>query len=271
MEKAIIMKEGENKIHNYFFWKKIGLEKIVSFYINIWKKMESKIYYNNLPFTCNNISTELYKFWMDKIIKLKNKKVWLTVNATLTDNTEFTIIDKLPFNTSDYYDALIKLEDRFKSNLLSKADLLDSITFIYFIKERKLESSFLMIKKTHIISIFAFLLIILAISIYYYVIYNQPLYFVEMSTEIKSEKSNRCVFGIFSEFFKISSSSYAYYPSQFLPSNMRYDANFEKLSLLDRVMHVHYEKLYNLTQITIEHVETLRGIIEETSNSITNV
>ena len=136
---------------------------------------------------------------MNKIIKHKNKKVWFTVNVTLTDNTEFTIIDKLPFNTSDYYDALIKLEDRFKSNLLlSRADLLDSITFIYFIKERKLDSSFLMIKKTYIIYIFAFILIILAISIYYYVIYNQPLYFLEMSTEIKSEKSNGCVFGIFS-------------------------------------------------------------------------
>jgi|SRR6266496_369044 len=209
---------------------------------------------------------------MDKIIKYKNKKVWLTVNVTLTDNIEFTIIDKLPFNTSDYYDALIKLEDRFKSNLLlSRADLLDSITFIYFINERKLDSSFLMIKKTHIIYIFVFLLIILAISIYYYVIYNQPLYFVEMSTEIKSEKSNRCVFGVFSELFKISSSSYAYYPSQFLPSNMRHYTNFEELSILDRVMYVQYEKLYDLTQITIEHVETLRGIIKDISNSINNV
>jgi hypothetical protein len=207
---------------------------------------------------------------MDKIIKHKNKKVWLIVNVTLTDNTEFTIIDKLPFNTSDYYDALMKLEDRFKSNLLSRADLLDSITFIYFIKERKLESSFLMIKKTHILCIFAFLLIILAISIYYYVINNQPLYFVEMSTEIKGEKFNRCVFGIFSEFFKINNSSYAYYPSQFLPSNIKYNTNFEELSILDRVMHVQYEKLYDLTQITNEYVETLRGIIKETSNSITN-
>src|SRR6266542_1235097 len=209
---------------------------------------------------------------MGKIIMHKNKKVWLTVNVILTDNSAFTIIDKLPFNTSDYYDALIKLEDRFKFNLLfSRADLLDSITFTYFIKERKLDSSFLMIKKTHILCMFAFLLIILLIIIYHCVIYNQPLYFVEMSTETESENFNRCVFGIFSEFFKISNSSYVYCPSQFLPSNIRYDINFEELSILDHVMHVHYEKLYDLTQITIEHVETLRGIIKEISNSINNV
>jgi len=233
--------------------------------------MELIIYYNNLPFTCNNISSELYKFWMDKIIEHKNKKVWLTVSATLTDNTRFTIIKKLPFNTSDYHDALIVLEDTFKSNLLlSKADLLKFISFNYCIKERKLESS-LVVKKTYALYIFAFLLIVLFISIYYYIINNEPLYFWEMSTEIKTEKPKRCIFGLFSELFKISNSSYAYYPNQFLPSNMRYDTNFKELSILDHVMYVQYEKLYDLTQITIEHIETLRSIIKETSNSIINV
>ena len=110
---------------------------------------------------------------MDKIIKHKNKKVWLTVSVTLTDNTEFIIIDKLPFNTSDYYDALIILKDKFKSNLLlSKVDILDSITFIYFIKERKLESSIIIINKTYILCMFALLIVICSSLSYYFILKN---------------------------------------------------------------------------------------------------
>jgi len=236
--------------------------------------MELTIYYKNLPFTCNNISTELYMFWMDKIIKHKNKKVWLTVSVTLTDNTKFTIIDKLPFNTSDYYDALLKLEDRFDSKLLlSKADFdfLESITFVYFIKERKLESSFIMIKKTYILCMFALLIVIFSSLSYYFILNNQLPCFMEIPfNTINESQPNRCLFGIFNEYFKLSNASYAYYPSQFLPSNMKYDTNFEKLSILDHVMNVQYEKLYDLTQITNKHMEILGGIIKETLNSISN-
>jgi hypothetical protein len=196
----------------------------------------------------------------------------LTVNVNITNNTTIILIKNLPFNTSDYNDALIVLEENFRSNLLlSKADMLNYITITYHIvnKEKYFISS---MKNTYTFLILASLLLIIYTGIYYYIIFtNQPLYIVEIPVETFDEKPNRCALGLFSEFFKINNPSYAYYPSQFLPSNMRYNINFEELSILDRVMHVQYEKLYDLTQITNKYIETLRDIIKETSNSITSV
>jgi len=74
---------------------------------------------------------------VNKIFKHKNKKIWLTVDVNTTTNTTFTLIQNLPFNTSDINDVLIVLKDRYKSNLLlSKVDMLNSITFTYHIKDR---------------------------------------------------------------------------------------------------------------------------------------
>jgi hypothetical protein len=208
---------------------------------------------------------------MDKIIKHKNKKVWLTVSVTLTDNTRFTIIDKLPFNTSDYYDALIKLEDRFKSNLLlNRADLLDSITFIYYIKERKLDSSFLMIKKTHILCIFALLIVIFS-NLFYF---SQLPCFIEIPFDTINEgKPNKCLFSLFDEYFKISNSSYMHYPSHFLPNsnnvtNVKYDQEPARSLILDCVRYEQYATLNYITDITLDHIKTMRNITDEYSNMV---
>src|SRR5215469_11106379 len=150
------------------------------------------------------------------------------MNVNITNNTTFTLIKNLPFNTSDYNDALVVVEDHFKSNLLlSKADMLNYITYTYHIIDKENDLDYISkIKNICVLIILTLLIILLFISIYYYIVLiNQPFCAVETVIEVTCEKPNRCVFGAFCELFKLKNSSYEYYPSRFLPNNIKYNQN----------------------------------------------
>jgi len=230
--------------------------------------MESTFFYNapfyNAPFTYENVCRELHKFWMINIIKHKNKKIWLTINVNIASNTTFTLIRNLPFNTSDYNDVLIVLEDHLKLNLLkSKADILNCITFYYHIDNREDNLKYTKIKNIYVFLLALFALAMIFIYFLNYLVFDESLYIVETPLEVINEKPNKCVFSIFSDLFKLSNSSYEYYPSQFLPSNLKYNINSEQSLVINSILYKQYETLVYLTEITIEHVETMRNINEE--------
>jgi hypothetical protein len=118
------------------------------------------------------------------------------------------------------------------------------------------------------------LIALVIIGLYYYGIFNLQLsHVVEITVDTTSEKPNKCIFGVFIELFKVTNSSYVYYPSYFIPNNIIYDQNFEEqgLSVLEHVLHEQYVKLNDLTCITYEHIESLRGILKEYSDILTNI
>lgn len=152
-----------------------------------------------------------------KIVKHKNKKIWLTVNINITNNTTFTLIPNLPFNTQDYNDALIVLENNIKFNLLfSRADLLNYMTISYHIEKRKFNFA-----KLNLLMFTFVPLIIIIVGLYYYYIFSLPLYGIEIPVETINYKPNKCLFGLFNEMFKATNSSYVYYPSYFSPIKIK--------------------------------------------------
>jgi len=238
--------------------------------------MRFTIYYNNLPFTSKNITNGLYKFWMTKIVDHKNKKIWLTIDINLTNNTTFQLIKKLPFNTSDYGDVLIVAEDKLRSNLLySKADQLDSITFTYNLKDKQPNTSWNkdIYIYTFILSIFVLFSTLFLIR-YYIVISNQPTLVIEVSNEVfVNNKLSKDQFSSIIDLFK-SNSSHLYFPSHFLPSNFYAEVICDKEPVgsftVELVRNKQYETLNYLTQITIEHIATMQRITKEYSDIITN-
>ena len=188
--------------------------------------------YYNIPFRCENIKKELYKFWISKAIEHRNSKIWLTVNVNVNNNITFTLIDNLPFNTLDYNDGLTVLENNFKSNLvLSKADMLNNITISYNIINKVTDYNHYYTKFN--ICFFGFLFLII-IAFYYYTIYNKSISIVyipietinEAPIEYSNYKPNKCVFGLFSEVFKPTNSHYVYYPSYFAKYEIIYDNDY---------------------------------------------
>lgn len=87
-----------------------------------------------------------------------------------------------------------------------------------------------------ILTILAFLLIIIPVGLYYDFLLNhqsQSLYVVEIPFE--TVKPNKCIFGLFTEYFKVSNSPYIYYPSCFSPIKIRTVQVFESFSLLEYI------------------------------------
>lgn len=87
-------------------------------------------------------------------------------------------------------------------------------------------------RDTCIFILLASLLIIIPIVLYYDFI-NESMCNIE--TPIETIKENKCIFGLFTEVFKVSNSSYVYYPSYFSPINMRAAQSIESISMLDNI------------------------------------
>src|SRR5882672_1261566 len=89
-------------------------------------------------------------------------------------------------------------------------------------------------KDTCIFILLTSLLILIPAGLYYdFLLNNLSLYVIEIPLE--TVKPNKCVFGLFTEVFKVSNSSYVYYPSHFSPINIRSVQNFESLSFLEYI------------------------------------
>lgn len=89
-------------------------------------------------------------------------------------------------------------------------------------------------RDTCILILLTSLLILIPIGLYFDFIYNnQSLPIIE--TPIETIKENKCIFDLFTEVFKVSNSSYVYYPSYFSPIRMISVQSIESISMLDNI------------------------------------
>jgi type VI protein secretion system component VasF len=112
-----------------------------------------------------------------------------------------------------------------------------------------------------IMILWIFLFIIILIFLYYDLLFNnQLLHVVEIPIEVV--KPNKCIFGLFTEVFKVNNSSYVYYPSHFVPYNIIDIKSFESISLLE---HIKQEQI-ELLKYAIKAVLDNLGSISKLSN-----
>jgi|SRR5271156_3499997 len=114
-------------------------------------------------------------------------------------------------------------------------------------------------KDTCIFILLTSLLIIIPIGLYYdYTLNHQFLYVVEIP--IETLKPNKCIFGLFTEQFKVTNSSYVYYPSYFSPISIRSVQNSESLFILDYLRQEQYVMLKDLVRIVLDNTGTLHNL-----------
>lgn len=228
--------------------------------------------YINLEFTYKNVCYELYDFWMKHVMTFKGQKIWLTIRVNISNNTSFTLIKNLPFNTADYNDVYIVLEERLRNSLLiSRADRLNSITFSYNIVDNEAikKTSFLKINR---INIFILILLFTVWISLFLLDSNSPISFIEEEPIyiFNEEKSNintsRCIFSPFIELFSKSHPSYNYFPSHFVANDVMLNINSKPLSLSEHIIYKQYLMLDGLLAITYEHVGILSDILKEYSD-----
>jgi hypothetical protein len=103
------------------------------------------------------------------------------------------------------------------------------------------------------------LLIIIFMGLYYDFIFNNPsLNVVEIPVE--AVKSNKCIFGLFTEQFKLTNSSYVYYPNQFKPVNIRSPQNLESFSLLEYIRQEQDVMLKHYIAVALDNLGTLHKL-----------
>ena len=236
--------------------------------------MKLTIQAHNLSFTYNNICKIHRLFWVDNINTYKNKKVWLTIQANLGNNTSLTLMNNLPFNTLDYEDTLIVLENKFKSNcyMYSRADTLNFITFTYHVKNNNTNPKW--------DNINYLVLACLSGMAYYFIIFyccvwipsgDEPVCIVDTSTFVFKDKPKIHLFNIFIELFNVKSTYYTHYPSYFVPNTgITQTLKPEFLSILDKVNHEQFSTINDLVTITCDSMGELKKILAEYASIPTN-
>ena len=105
------------------------------------------------------------------------------------------------------------------------------------------------------------LLIIIFMGLYHdFIFNNHSLDVVEIPVEAVTP--NKCIFGIFTEVFKISNSSYVYYPSHFNPISIRNIKTFESISLLDFIWQEQSRMFKDIIKVVFNNL----GAIPKLSN-----
>lgn len=179
------------------------------------------------------------------------------------------MIDDLPFKSLNYNDGLKALENSFKSNfLLSRIDTLNYITIYYSIED---VNSIFKTKKKFFFLIFVIFTILAITFIFYidYFAYNQPLLLVEIP-QVTLNKPNTCLFGLFSDIFKLNNSYCKYFPSYFIPHNIEQNHDYP-LSIIEHIKYEQNVKYNVLSKITYDNIGILHKIIIEYSDIITEI
>jgi hypothetical protein len=93
-------------------------------------------------------------------------------------------------------------------------------------------------------------------GLYYdFILNNQSFHVVEIP--IETVRPNKCIFGLFTEVFKISNSSYVYYPSHFSPINIKSVQTFESLSFLEYIRQEQSVMLKDIIKSIFNNLGTL--------------
>lgn len=249
--------------------------------------MQQIIYNINYKFTFNNVCRELTKFWLNEIIVSNSPKIWLSIIVYNKNNKSYVLINNLPFNTLDYTDIIIVLKQVFEAKILSnRKDFLNKIIFkFYFENKSNLKNYnfiwYILIYLIYIITIlliFITLIICLDASQITYNLANDQIFSISdnnfkstvTSDTLDTLSTKQC---IFNPFIKVFSSTY-YFPSYFLPTELRVDIKYlnllediyyKQLSILDNnyKLFIEYTKntellKYDLNAIITEYISTIK-------------
>lgn len=228
--------------------------------------------YNNINshFTFENVCSQLIKFWIREIITLNNhnNKIWITLTVVNQENKSFTLIQNLPFNISDFTDITIVIKQIFETNTFSNKDILNNISFKYYIENTNKYSFYY---KAWFKNIFFYIILIfvtISLTIYTLNIFldiSQTITFETLSinscdTNIKEivleKETKRCIFDTFIKLF--DSKGYKYVPSKFIESNLK-SINHD-FNLLEYIVYNQYLILEYATIDSREYIDTLNDI-----------
>ena len=251
----------------------------------------------NLPFTPSNICDYLAEFWIDEVLKSPYHKVWLTVTIKNNKNNIIKLIDNLPFNTSDYTDLVIVLNQIFKANNFSKTKvILSSINIETHYEEEKLNWFQKFLPALCLITLFIFTLLFIVLFLYLIDLISLSVITEEVLdkyTEIgvASEKKNinymnKCenpllltvsdtrhskitedsynyrgfIFKPFIEIFDKSSSNNKYFPSYFLPSKLKSDTL--DFNLLEYILYRQYGMLAQYMDVFKDFYLAMKNVFQ---------
>jgi hypothetical protein len=207
------------------------------------------IVYNNINcnYTFDNICLTLTKFWTYEVLPIKKKKIWLSLIA-YKNKKPFKLIDNLPFNTCDYTDVVIVLK-QILTLKLNKRSKLDKVVFCFHFENKYGWKEYSI---SVIIFILYYMFLFSSTFILFYTTYklfnifdvlnngstleviNQDI--LPLDVEQKTIKyTNKCVFNIFNDIFNRFYSSYTYYPSCFIETNVRIINEENNFSSLDYI------------------------------------
>ena len=96
------------------------------------------ITYNNInsSFTFENVCLILTKFWTNEVLVSNKLKIWLSITV-YKKNKSIILIDNLPFNTCDYTDLVVVLQQNFVANIKkNKKSMLDKIVFSFHFENK---------------------------------------------------------------------------------------------------------------------------------------
>ena len=109
--------------------------------------------------------------------------------------------------------------------------------------------------------ILASILIIIPLILYFDLNSNNQFSSVT-DISIETVKPNKCILGLYLEFFKVNNSSYIYYPSHFNPISIKNVQNVETFSLLE---YIRKEQCVMLND-TIKAIFDSMGTLHKLSN-----
>lgn len=237
--------------------------------------MQNLTYRNiNVAFTFENVRDCLHKFWMDEIIGL-NRKVWLTV-IIKNEKGCFTLISNLPF--SQYTDLIIVLKQNLTSSMLyaEKGNIKDLVL------EYHVENSLKEIKKDNknkiIILLLVYIILILLLVILLFILFiiylnldfllNYDIITKEIlgnSDSLKEQSVNLTTSRFrgehFVKMFYKTSTPNSYFPSCFMPSNIKVDP--KDFNLLEFIIYNQYTILDDHVMRSNEYIEGMTKILKQ--------
>ena len=236
--------------------------------------MKKTTYNMNCQLSFENVCSQLTKFWQGEIIKSNFSKVWVSIIVTNNRNKSRLLINNLPFNTLNYTDIIIVLKQVFEDKKFSnRKDILKRIDFNFKLEDEYNRSSYnlywyILIYIIFIIImsvIFVDLIIYLDVSSIKFNIKDETLNITDYTHKLPINRTeyvynvytNKCIFEPFIRIF----SNKSYFPSYFLPGELRVD--IKDFNLLEYIIYNQYVILDYQTTCLMDYISGLNAILEQ--------
>ena len=181
-----------------------------------------------LSFTLKTFHFYLKKFWIEEIKIFNLNKIWLTIIVNTNNNNNIIVINNLPFNTLNYKDVLIVLNQFLKENSSKyEGTILKNICIRYKLEKIKEYNKYKKYYYYYLIAVSNLIFFILFNIMLLYILYIYGLEVPEQllsninesylyTTDIKEIKPN--IFNPLIDLFNKSGSTHKYFPSYFVPT-----------------------------------------------------